>query len=136
MGDLQWPAIWRGAVSTAMFAVPAQLLFDWLGGDGQPSLLLYPVVLACGVLGGFAAALLAGVKPLEHGAAAAAAGYLGVQLVGSLRRTIVGEPVSSPLAWVLLALLMASMGMAGGALERKTRSMRSAHLGRTDHGDG
>jgi len=136
VGDLRWPAIWRGAVSTAMFAVPAQLLFDWLAGDGQPSVLLYPVVLGCGVLGGFAAAMLAGARPLEHGAASAAAGYLGVQLVGSIRRTIVGEPVSSPLAWILLALLMATMGMAGGALERRTRSMRAAHLGRTGDGEG
>ncbi len=80
--------------------------------------------------------MVATTKPLEHGAAGAAAGYLGVQLVGAIRRTIVGEPVSSPLAWILLALLMATMGMAGGALERRTRSMRAVRAGRPPEDDG
>ena len=34
--ELQWSAVWRGAVSTALFAVPAPLLFDWMAGDGTP----------------------------------------------------------------------------------------------------
>ena len=127
---LEWPAIWRAALSVATFAVPIGLAQQWLVGsgrisaDGAVNLVLFFAVLCCGAIGGFGAAQLCRARPLHNGAAAAALAYLAIQAGGALRRLIVGEPLANPLGWIFLALLMATCGTAGAALEGRTRAAR------------
>lgn len=129
MNKLCWSAIWRAAVSVATLAVPLQIVFDVAAGDDTPSVLLYPLVLLCGMIGGFGAAKLAPQFPLQNGAAAAALAYAGIQGVGVIRRLIVDLPIS-PLGYPLLALAMATCGMVGASLERRTRALREPLLPR------
>ncbi len=129
-GSLRWNAIWRSALSVATFALPIGITQQWLrdsdrmAADSPMNFVFIAAILFCATLGGFGAAKLAPEHPLPNGAAAGALAYLGVQLVGLVRRLAVGEDVSNPLGWIYLALLMATMGMAGAALERRSRPLR------------
>ena len=112
------------------FALPLGLLQKWLVESGRIhsgdaiNLILYFAILFCGAMGGFAAAKLAPDAPLQNGAAAGALATLVIEVGGAIRRTLVGEPVSSPIAWLYLALLMATCAMLGAALERRSRGLR------------
>ena len=75
---------------------------------------------------GYAAARLASDQLLQHGAAAAAIAYAIVQGIGIIRHLIVGrEVLTQLLSYVFLALLMATCGMLGAMLERRTRRLDS-----------
>ena len=130
LAGLRWNAIWRAALSVATFALPIGLCQQWLRDSdrmeaGSPAnYLFFLAILGCGALGGFGAAKLAPHDPLPNGAAAAALAYLGVQAAGIVRRLVAGDPISSPLAWIYLSLLMATCGMLGAALERRSRPLR------------
>ena len=91
---------------------------------GPLNLLIFLAILFCGCLAGFAAGKLTAVLPLQHGAAAAATMYLAIQLAGALRRVVSGDDLSNPLGWVFLALLLATCGMAGAALEQRSKPLR------------
>lgn len=80
--------------------------------------------MVSGAIGGFGAAKLAAANPLQNGAAAAALASIGAQLLGAMRRLATGEDISSPVGWIYLALLMATCGMMGAALERRTKAYR------------
>jgi hypothetical protein len=86
--------------------------------------LFFAGILFCATLGGFGAAKLAPDHAIVNGAAAGALAYLVVQIGGAIRRVIVGAEISNPLGWIYLALLMATMGMGGAALERRSRPLR------------
>ncbi|MFN8053646.1 MAG: hypothetical protein U0Q22_19590 [Acidimicrobiales bacterium] len=126
MTRLSWPAVWRGAVTCATFAVPISVLQIWLIDSGRLgkteafNYVLYFAIMFCGALGGFAAARLTDTAPLQNGAAAAAFAALAIQVGGAIRRTIIGESVSNPIGWIFLALLMATFGMFGAWVNEKT----------------
>jgi hypothetical protein len=127
---LNWSAIWRASLSAACFALPLGLLQQWListgrlaSGDAE-NLLLFLAIMFCGVLAGFGAAKLDRDWPIQNGAAAGAGAYLIVQLGGSILRLARGESLSNPLGWVLLAMTMATLGMFGAAVEKKSRALR------------
>lgn len=138
---LYWSAIWRGAVTTGTFAVPIALLGGWLvdsnrieGGDAIVYLLNL-IVLFCGAAGGYAAAKLSPTSLIQNGAAAAGLASITISVAGAVRRTIAGDDVSNPLGWILLALLMATAGMFGGYILRRT-SVRPPDSQPNAHGNG
>lgn len=136
--QLHWPAIIRAAVSVATFAVPIGLLQNWLtdsnriAADGATNYALFGVILLCGAIGGFGAAMLVNEHKLQHGAAAAAVATLAIHVAGAIRRAFAGEAISSPIAWLFTAMLMATCGMIGAALERKTQGLRATPTIRED----
>ncbi len=76
-----------------------------------------PVVLASGVVGGWAAARQHPPRPILHGAVAAALALAIVQTVGVARRLAGDDPV----AWagvVALTALSVTLGAAGAAAGR------------------
>lgn len=141
---LDWSVIWRGAVTTAFVALPLSLLQNWLVdservGKGDPlNLLLYFGIMFAGAPGGYAAAKLAAYTPARHstlqnGAAAAAVAAIGIQIAGAVRRMIVGEDVSNPLGWLLLALLLATFGMFGAWIHGRSHAPHDHDLTDRDH---
>lgn len=128
--SLEWATLWRAAVSTATFVLPVAILQMWLRETdrveaGDPfNLFLYLVILVGGALGGFAASKLAPRLPIQHGAVAPAMTVLLIQLGGSIRRMIVGEEISNPIGWVLIALSMAVMGMFGAWVNERVSPPR------------
>ncbi len=136
--DLKWAAIWRPAVSVSLFLLPIgiaqRVLVDrgTLEKGGTGSLLISLVILILGAIAGFGAAKLAPQRPLPNGAAAAALAYLIVQGGGLVRKFIAGGTLVSPVQLMYLALLMATCGMFGAALERKSRVLREPIRRRPD----
>lgn len=130
MKKLRWPVVWRAAVSVIILALPLGLLQQWLVDSGRidkgdaVNLVLYFAILFTGVLGGFAAGRLAPDAGLQNGAAASGLATLAIEVGGAIRRTIVGASISSPIAWLYLALLMATCAMLGAAFERRSRGLR------------
>jgi len=129
---LYWSAIWRAAVTTVTFAIPLSLFQKWLvegdrvAGDAAFNFLLNLAIMFCGALGGYAAAKLAPSSPLQNGAAAAALGAIAIQIAGAVRHLVVDRPVSSPIGWVFLALLLSIFGMFGAWVHGKTHVMTGA----------
>jgi len=136
--DLRWSAIWRPAMSVSLFLLPIgiaqRVLVDngTLEKGGAGSLLISLIILVLGAIAGFGAAKLAPERPLPNGAAAAALAYGIVQGGGLLRKLFAGGTLVSPVQLVYLALLMATCGMAGAALERKSRILREPIRRRDD----
>jgi hypothetical protein len=123
MDGLEWSAIWRAALSMAFLYLPIALLMEALHLSSTGALPFYLLILAIAAMGGFGAAKLAPERPLPNGAAAAALGYAIVQGIGIVKHLITGQR-SSWLGYVFLALLLATCGMLGAMLERRTRAMR------------
>jgi predicted permease len=115
-------AIRQGVLTALVLALPAGLLNQFVvdRSDGRTPfvLLLWVVILFGGAAGGFAVLRLSPAARLSHAAAAAGAAYVIVQTIGVVRRLFVGAPISW-LAFPLLATLMATCGMLGGAFARR-----------------
>jgi hypothetical protein len=123
MSDLHWSAIWRAGLSVATILLPVAIVMEVVRPRGLGLALCFVLILFLAAVSGFGAARLAPDHPLPNGAAAAALGYAIVQGIGIIHHAIAGGGVS-PIAYVYLALLMASCGMLGAMLERRTRVMR------------
>ncbi len=129
MNKLRWSAIWRAAITVATFALPIGLLQKWLveshriDKGGAANLLLYLAILFTGMLGGYAAGKLEPDGGVQNGAAASFLAGLSIAVGGAIRRSIVGLPVSSPVGWINLALLMATCAMLGAVVERRSRGL-------------
>jgi hypothetical protein len=123
MRELSWPAIWRAGVSVAVFLLPIAIVMEITRPKGVGLLLGFLLILFLAAVAGFGAAKLAPDHPLPNGAAAAALGYAIVQGIGIVHHLVSGGGVS-PISYVYLALLMASCGMLGAMLERRTRVTR------------
>lgn len=98
-------------------AVTAQVLdnSDSVDDNSTWLMVLFAVVVAAMVTGGFVAATRRADAPLTNGAVAALAAYIVVQTVGAVRLVVVGDPVT----WTAIpffALLSTAAGMAGGLL--------------------
>ncbi len=131
LAALRWGAIWRAAVSVSVFLLPIGILQrvlidnDTIEPGSPGSFAFFAVILVLGAVAGFGAAKLARERPIPNGAAAAALAYLIVQGAGLLRRLIWdSSTLPSPFSVVYLALLMATCGMLGAALERRSRPLR------------
>jgi hypothetical protein len=129
---LEWRAVWQPALSVSVFLLPLailqQVLVDHgtIDRSGSASMLFYAVFLFLAAACGYAAARLASDRLLQHGAAAAALAYVVVQGIGIVRHLIVGGEVLTRLpSYVFLALLMATCGMLGAMLERRSRRLDS-----------
>ncbi len=117
-------AWWRGTVTALVVALPAgilnQLLVD--SGDVESSspvtFLFWVLILFGAAAGGWAVIRLSPHARLSYAAAAGAAAYVIVQLIGVVRRLIAGDPISW-LAFPLLALMMATCAMLGGMFARR-----------------
>lgn len=131
MTDLQWSAIWKPAVSVSALLLPLALWQQWLidrddiEAGGAESLLFVGVFLFLAATCGYGAARLAARRLLPHGAAAAGLAYCIVQGIGVVRHLIAGEALGSPVSFAYLALLMATCGMLGAMLERRTRRLEA-----------
>jgi len=123
MDGLVWNAIWRAGLSLALLFLPIALVMEALDLTDVEALPFFAVILFLGGVGGFGAAKLAPERPLPNGAAAAAFGYVLVQGIGVIRHLITGED-STIVTYVFLTLLMATCGMLGAMVERRTRPMR------------
>ncbi|HBX78770.1 MAG TPA: hypothetical protein DEG43_14085 [Acidimicrobiaceae bacterium] len=127
---MSWPVVIKAAVSGGTFAIPLAVAQQWLIDSGRVSkgdpfnYAIVLLILLSGCLCGFAAGKLTSSRPLQHGALAAAVMYCIIQAAGTIRRLISGEPLSNPVAWAFLALLLATCGMFGAAIERRTKPLR------------
>lgn len=123
-------AVLRSAGSMACLALPLAIWQRWLiasdsvAEDAVVNWLFVLGYLLCAAVAGFGAAKLAGRRPLPHGAAAGATTYLIVQGIGAIWKIASGRGAPSIVAVVYLGLLMATCGMLGGMLERRTRALR------------
>lgn len=130
MSRLRWNVVWRAAVTVATFALPLGIVQKWLVESGRIekgdaiNLLLYFALLFTGALGGYAAGKLSPDAGVPNGAAASFVAGMTIAIAGAIRRSIVRLPVSSPLEWTYLALLMATCAMLGAAFERRSRGLR------------
>ena len=123
MSDLHWGAIWRSGVSVAVLLLPIAIVMEITRPHGGALLLGFLAILFLAAVSGFGAAKLSPEPPLPNGAAAAALGYAIVQGIGIVHHIVSGGGVS-PISYLYLALLMASCGMLGAMLERRTRAAR------------
>jgi len=119
---LRWSAIWRAGLSASCFLLPLAIIQQVVRPKGAALFLFYLLYLLFAAVAGFGGAKLAHERPLPNGAAAAAFGYVVVQLVGVIRRVTGGEPIR-PISYISLALLMATCGMFGAMLERRSRNL-------------
>jgi len=120
---LEWPAIWRAGLSASCFLLPLAIVQQITRPKGPALYFCFMLYLLFAAIAGFGGAKLATARPLPNGAAAAAFGYVVVQVVGMIRRVVSDDPIR-PISYVSLALLMATCGMFGAMLERRTRSLR------------
>jgi hypothetical protein len=123
VSDLHWSAIWRAGVSVAVLLLPIAIIMEITRPHGAALLLGFVVILFLAAVAGFGAAKLSPEHPLPNGAAAAALGYVIVQGIGVVHHIVSGGGVS-PISYAYLALLMATCGMLGAMLERRTRAAR------------
>ena len=127
--DLRSVAI--GALVTLAIAVPAALLAqtldhaDRVDDDSGWLVVLFVVIIAGMVVGGYVAASSRLDAPLTNSALAALAAYALVQTIGAIRLLARGDDVT----WVAIpffALLSAAAGMTGGLIaDHRARRPRS-----------
>lgn len=119
-------AVARGAALALLLAVPAALANVMLAAqDPQPgwALNLTLLIMLVGFVGGgFGAGYEASTEAARHGALAALAAFVLVQVIGTLGRLDRGDDVSLG-AIIFLGLLAACAGTIGGlgASRRKVR---------------
>ena len=124
------PAIVVGALVTLAVAVPAALLAQTLDATGRVEddsawlMVLFLVIIAAMVGGGYAAAIRRPDAPLTNSALAALSAYVLVQSIGAIRLLAAGDPVTWE-AIPVFALLSSASGMTGGLLaDRRARRPR------------
>lgn len=113
MRDLNLRAIGRGAIITAVIAVPAGIAQNLIDRASSVSFALFLVVVLALGLGGWVAGRDEPTRALTHGGLAALTVYLAVQSLGIVLRLARGENVT----WIsipLVALLAVSCGVIGG----------------------
>lgn len=130
--ELDWPAVWRPAVSIALALLPIAIIQATLSPSGIVNGLLFGLILFLCAAAGFGAARLAPDRPLPHGAAAGALSYGLVQTVGVVLRLARGEELA-PVGYVYLALLCATCGMLGAMLGRRMATVDDALRRRREH---
>lgn len=116
-------AILKAGLSVSCLLLPVAVIQQIVRPTGAALALFYAAYLFLAAVAGFGGAKLAPARPLPNGVGAAVVGYAVVQIIGVVRRTANHEELR-PLAYIYLALLMATCGMAGAMLERRTRSAR------------
>lgn len=119
LGDLDRRIVARGAAAALVLATPAAVASSLLADNedryrGVLSALTLVLLLAF-ALGGFVAGRESSDLPAKHGAAAAAAAFVVVQMLGVLSRLTRGDSLSA-VRIVSGALLAASAGIIGGLL--------------------
>jgi hypothetical protein len=124
-------AVAVGALVTLAIAVPAAIIAQILDEAGSVDddsswlMVLFGVILAGMVVGGYVAASRRPDAPLTNSALAALAAYLLVQGIGAVRLLANGDDVT----WVAIpffALLSSASGMAGGLLaDHRARTPRT-----------
>jgi putative membrane protein (TIGR04086 family) len=125
--EIDWGAVWAGAATALLVAVPAALLAQGIdaavsGDQDWLRLLVLPQLFAF-VLGGFGAGRRRPDTPMLHGALAALVAFVLVQAIGVVRLLVADEDVN----WVAIAfsfLMSACLGAIGGrvALNRPAPS--------------
>ena len=127
MSELDRRAIGAGAVVALVIAVPPTLIaqalnsLDAIDSDSAWLALFLPIVFAGFVLGGYSAARRVTESPLAHGAAAALAAFVAVQLIGIVRQLVAGDDIE----WVGIvfnALLSACLGVIGAMVATRRRA--------------
>ena len=125
MSRLDPRAVLVGAAVSLAIAVPPAVLAqiqsdrDALEGSNWV-LILFAVVLAAFVVGGYVAAKRAAAEPLTNGAVAALLAYVLVQGYGIVRRLADGDEIRW-LGILFAALLAASCGTVGAILATARR---------------
>lgn len=123
-------AIVVGALVALAVAVPAAILAqvldeaDAVDDDSTWLMVLFVVIIAGMVVGGYVAAARRPDAPLSNSALSALCAYLLVQTIGAIRLLASGDDVT----WVAIpffALLSSASGMAGGLLaDHRARTPR------------
>ena len=132
MIELDRPALLRGMAVAALIAVPAALVGLWASDRddlGWLGALAVVVVLLGLIIGAAVAAHRQEVgAPLAHGIVTAAALFVLIQVVGIVRRAIIGDEIvwARILSSAVLALVAGAIGgVIGGRVEGRTH--RGAH---------
>lgn len=127
--NLDWSLVGAAAARGLVIIVPAAiisaLMFDE-GNDSNLAFLFGFVVMIGFVVAGYSAGGRRSDTPMMHGAAAALACYVIVQLFGFLRRLASGDDINL-LRYPMLALFAATFGVAGGVFAdwNRRRQLRS-----------
>jgi len=91
---------------------------------GSAVLAITGIILVLGAVCGFGAAKLAQDLPLQNGAASAALAYLLASFAALLRSIIFGGTTPSVVGAAFAMMMMATFGMFGAMLERRSRPLR------------
>lgn len=127
--NLDWNVIRSAAATGLLIIVPAAvvsaLIFDE-NSDSSWAILFGFVVLTGFVTAGYLAGAKRSDTPMMHGAAAALACYVVVQLFGLLRRLAAGDDINL-ISYPVSALFAATFGVAGGVFAdwNRRRQLRS-----------
>jgi len=130
VNELRWPAIWRAAVSVSIFLIPIGVLQRVLvdretGGKATAGIYVITfVIFVLGMVAGFGAAKLAREHVLPNGAAAGALAYLIAAFAALVRVAVFGGGGLSVVGVAFSAITMATCGMFGAGLERRSRALR------------
>ena len=127
--NLDWGVVRQGAIAGLVLIIPAALLSAIAtSSDSNTNLaFLFSFLILIGFsIAGFVAGSRRSDTPMMHGAAAAVACYVVVQLFGLLRRLAAGESVNF-LTYPLAVLFAATCGVAGAVLAdwNRRRALRS-----------
>ncbi len=102
------------ALAGLMIVVPAVVIFQVIsdGGGTSSRLLYFGLVILGFVIAGFGGGRQERSTPLMHGAAAGAAVYVVIQLVGLVLRLVNGESINV-IQYAFLLLLASTAGVLG-----------------------
>jgi TRAP-type C4-dicarboxylate transport system permease small subunit len=133
-------AVWRGAVTALVVALPAGVLnqflvdSDTVQSDSPAVLFFWALILFGAAAGGYGVVRLCPEAALWHAAASGVAAYAIVQAIGVVSRTVRGDPLYW-WAYPFLALMMATAAMMGGMFARRW-NRQTGNLGQGPDGGG
>ena len=127
--NLDWAVIRSASLSGLLIIVPAAVVsalsFDETSSSNWAILFGFMILIGF-VVAGYLAGAKRSDTPMMHGAAAALACYVVVQLFGLLRRLAAGDDINL-LSYPVTALFAATFGVAGGVFAdwNRRRQLRS-----------
>lgn len=128
LSAIDWRTIRTSALAGLMVIVPAALLSELVVGDegGRPLLgFLFVAVIVIGfVIAGFGAGRLRNDTPIMHGVVAAISCYAVVQILGLIKRLVVGDDINIA-SYVVSAILAGFCGASGALFAERMQRQAS-----------
>lgn len=131
MTPINRSAVARGILATIVLSLPLAILQRWLVSAGRiesggvVNLMLFALIMAGAVIGGFAAGEAALDRHLQTGALGAGIGVLTIQVFGALFAALSGRENSNPITWIMMGTFAGLLGMGGAWIARRAAHLRS-----------